>query len=255
MGTWIDYTRRSDPAQPYYIRRLDMLLELHGNPDVLCFWTKNPRYVAKHYAHIVRRLQNDGVIVLAQPTWNFGHNEVEPGVKRTPYDIEELVVLLGADHVRVRYDPIILGYTKREWMSSAMRFAAEAGIKRIITNFLVPGYKDAGKAVEEATGIKPRVPTDDEVVAWLTWMVEEAATLGLEVQGCAEIYRRNLHIPGLVLAGCADETWAQQFKPGLTIQGHKSRKGCLCKYSGDWGKYRNQGGPACPYRCVYCYAK
>ena len=257
MSTWIDYTRRSDPAQDYYVEKLSRKLAQGHRPDVLCFWTKAPGWVARHYAHIIHAAERDGVIVLAQVTWNNGYDVLEPGVDKNLAELKALVDLLGPDKVRLRFDPIIMGFTTESMFNNCLNDAALLGIERITTNFLVPRYKNVGALLAEKYHIYAKEASVTDRVRILHRMVSMAQAHNVGLAGCAEIYRDKVdeQVPGLYQTGCSDATWERQFNHDLQFVQHASRPGCRCCYSDDWGEYTNRGGPKCPHQCVYCYAK
>lgn len=253
---WIDYTRRNDPAQRYYVDKLRRMLDKHGYPKVLCFWTKAPATVAKLYRSLIDEMKANDTLVLAQVTWNNYGPEMEPGVTPARAEIKPLVELLGPAAVRVRFDPIIIGFTTREHLDACLATCVDSGISRIITNFLVPEYKGVGKLLRQM-GYDIKSPDRGRKIITLQWMVNIAADVGIEIAGCAELYISGVaqEVEGLVISGCADPEWAQSLKPGLSFTHRPSRPGCLCVYDGDWGEYSSRGGPQCPHQCVYCYAK
>ena len=81
---WIDFTRRNDPAAPFWVRRLQEQLETQERPDVLCFWTKAPAVIAALYGATIRALQQAGTLVLAQVTDNHYGHVLEPGISPFP---------------------------------------------------------------------------------------------------------------------------------------------------------------------------
>ncbi len=252
--TWIDFTRRSDPAQPYYQRRLVDQLQKHGYPQVLCFWTKAPAEVARLYGDLSAQLREHGTLVLAQVTHNPGYYQLEPGVTDRRRDLSSLVELLGPAAVRLRFDPIIPGFTTPGMFQAAVDAARCFGIRRITVNFLAE-YPGVAERLGRL-GIKLRVMNRADKIETLRRLGAMAGDI--EVAGCAELNAAGLvdAVPGLLKSGCADAEWATGLRPDLAgrFKLHASRPGCLCVYSGDWGQYRNWGGPSCPHQCVYCYA-
>jgi len=63
MSSWIDFTRRNDPAHPDAVLHLRRMLQSRKLPDVFCFWTKNPEFVANEYANAIRHMHERGVLV------------------------------------------------------------------------------------------------------------------------------------------------------------------------------------------------
>ena len=143
--SWIDFTRRNDPAHPQGLKLLQNNIAQHGYPKVLCFWTKAPDTVARLYHDVIIDMQNHYTLVLAQVTIN-NYPEMEPGVKPEP--LTSLVNIQGSsiplhrpissDAIRIRFDPIIVGYTTPKHFKQTLNVAVRHSIKRIITNFLVP---------------------------------------------------------------------------------------------------------------------
>jgi hypothetical protein len=69
MTSWIDYTRRNDPACEAGVDRLRS--KLQGNfPDVFCFWSKAPGKIFTLYSDLIKKMQDNGTVVLAQFTIN-----------------------------------------------------------------------------------------------------------------------------------------------------------------------------------------
>lgn len=60
-------------------------------------------------------------------------------------DLTQLARLIGRDAIRIRFDPIIVGYTTPVHFRKTLAVAATHGIKRIVTKFLLPEYKGVGK--------------------------------------------------------------------------------------------------------------
>lgn len=253
---WVDYTRRGDPAQEFYVARLKSQLDAEGYPRVLCFWTKAPQYVGRVYHALIDRLHAHGTLVLAQVTLNGYGRAVEPGVTPARTVLQPLVERLGPAAIRLRFDPLIPGYTDLDTHFAACLAAAQAaGITHITTNFFSP-YPKALARLRQA-GIVPETWDEPRRIAFLTDLVERANAVGIQVAACAETARYQLFVPGLLPAACADGAWAAQLRPELAgaFKNHPSRPGCGCVYSGDWGLYKNQGGPSCPHHCTYCYAQ
>jgi DNA repair photolyase len=258
MSTWIDYTRRNDPAQQYYVDKLERKLMVRSNvPDVLCFWTKAPRFIAENYKDSISRMWDCDSIVLAQVTWNTGYELLEPNVTHAFSDLAALVDLLGSENVRLRFDPIIPGFTKLEMFKVCANHAAELGVRQITTNFLVPSYKGVGALLKEQFNINAAELASGAKIDILNRMVEVADARGVRVAGCAEIYRDGIDkkVDGLLGTGCSDPEWAREHNKSLSFTVRPSRPGCRCVYTNDWGEYSDRGGPKCPHQCVYCYAK
>lgn len=251
--TWVDFTRRNDPAHPAGVEILEKKL-LQGFPHVFCFWTKAPVKVASLYAHHIKKMQEQGTLVLSQVTLN-NYKEMEPGVNDFDKNLGPLIELLGGpQYIRLRFDPIIVGYTTPAHFSKTVEVALKHGIKRIIVNFLVPEYKGVGLLLAKK-GFKIQKPSHEMKVEILSRLL--SMSRGIEIAVCAESFALTNDLPQLKKAACSDAEWAEELRPDLkgifTLR--PSREGCGCCYSADWGIYRNWGGYACPHQCLYCYAK
>lgn len=253
---WIDYTRRNDPACVEGLHIFKEKLLHNKRPTVLCFWTKNPKLVGELYGNIIAELRKGGTTVLAQVTINPGYQEkMEPGIKEKFWDMGEFIRLLGGpEHIRLRFDPIIKGFTTPAMFQEHCRIAKNWGIKRTTVNFMVPEYKNVGKLLAKQ-GLAVGSFSKEEKIKILKYLVVTAQKYGLEVAACAETAGFASEVPGLIPAKCADPDWAKALGAEGQFKGHPSRKGCGCCYSDDWGVYHNSGGYRCPHQCLYCYAK
>jgi hypothetical protein len=255
---WVDYTRRNDPAQPFFVDHLKAKLEKHGYPHVLCFWTKSPSKVATLYKDIIKDMQSHDCLVLLQTTIN-SYSSLEPTLTEDDIKLDDLIPLLGSpEHIRFRFDPIIPGYTSIKHYTKVLELAKKYGVTRITTNFIVPSYKNVSSVLMKLN-IRAYEATEMEKIDSLTPMVKLAADYGVSLVGCAELNRDGIidQVPGLIRSGCADFHWAEKLKPEYTglFRVKPSRPGCLCCYDDDWGLYKNNGAPACVHKCAYCYAK
>ena len=260
---WVDYTRRNDPASIYWVRRLEDLLQKQEAPHVFCFWTKNPGYIAAHYKSYIDHMKSQGTIVLAQVTYNF-YPELEPGVLKyaagRAAGLQKLIQVLGGPaYVRLRIDPIIMGYTTPKIIEQSLNTAYHNNIKNVTTNILVPGYKGVGQKLLNQNIIKASdlKPDNNRINKAFTTIVKIAQDRDIKVSACAETSGLVGVIPGIDKAQCADPSWALGIKYNLPVvfKTKPSRKGCGCVYSADWGLYANQGAPACWGQCRYCYAQ
>jgi hypothetical protein len=253
---WVDYTRRNDPATQYWVEHLKKKIKARGYPYVLCGWTKAPAVVAELYGETIKDMQAHGTLVLCQVTYT-GYTDLEPAVTPERAELGPLVDLLGADHVRLRFDPIIVGYTRDEHFQRCLDAAVKFHINTIATKFIILRYKNVAEAMHEF-GVD-RVATKAEMVDILRGYVARAGKVGVTMSGCAELKAADIikDVPGLLMHGCADMAWAEALRPDLKglFKPHRSRTGCNCCYTEDWGLYKNQGGPRCVHQCVYCYAK
>jgi len=253
---WVDYTRKNDPACNAALKMFrDKLNSMWPKlPRVVCFWTKNADGLAELYGETIRKLQGHGVTVLSHFTVTGYGCPLEPGVPEPSG--KELVKLLGQKAIRLRFDPIILGYANPKHFKKCLEQADNMGVDEIIVNFLVPEYKDVSTALP-SLGIQANRPTKERVLEALS-KLRALAPRWVSLRACAEtsILLGNDRPEWLAQASCASPEWAIKVNPDLgPIIGHASRKGCGCVYSADWGLYPSQGGYACPHRCAYCYAK
>jgi len=196
-------------------------------------------------------MQDKGKIVLAQFTINNYGSILEPGIEPDMLDLSGIVKILSPDKIRLRFDPIIPGFTTPAHFKATIQIAQDHGIGRIITNFLVPEYKGVGRLLQDK-GIPVKKLTDWDIIKVLDRMFKMLNGTGIDLAVCAE----TAAFAGgkIKAAACSDPAWAKQFGvKDLSIR--PSRKGCGCCYSDDWGQYRSNGGYACPHQCLYCYAK
>ena len=253
---WVDYTRRNDPSTEYWANHLKEMLKSQGYPKVLMFWTKAPGTVAELYKDIVKDMQKNGTLVLAQVTYNGYGRELEPGVTPERVELKPLVDLMGPLHIRLRLNPVIAGYTTQSHIERVLEAAKEHGIKRVHTEFIRLGYKDVQYKMAR---FKIHESSRREKIDFLRDFVEQGRKYGVEIAGCAESNEENLYdeVEGLVKCGCSDKNWAEALKPEYKgiFRTRSCRPGCLCCYTDDWGEYSSRGAPNCPHQCLYCYAK
>lgn len=254
-AVWIDFTRRNDPAAPFWVRRLQEHLETQGRPDVLCFWTKAPAVVANLYQAVIHDLQQAGTLVLAQVTDNHYGRVVEPGILPERAGLQPLVDLLGAQAVRLRFDPIIPTYTNAAHFQACLDDALRFSIRRITINFIsLKKYKNVPGRLRQV-GINPVEISEEDQAAYARGLLAQAMGR-VELAVCAESHRLVRQVPELKTAACADMAWAVGINPALAgrLKRRPSRSGCGCCYSGDWGIYASRRVPKCGHGCVYCYA-
>jgi hypothetical protein len=254
-AVWIDFTRRNDPAAPFWVRRLQEQLDTQRQPDVLCFWTKAPAVVAALYGSTIRALQQAGTLVLAQVTDNHYERVLEPGILPERANLQPLVELLGAQAIRLRFDPIIPSFTTVDHFQACLEDALRYGIRRITINWIViKRYRNVAARLQRA-GIEPVETTEAEQAAFARDLLAQASGR-VELAVCAENHNLVKQAPELKTAACADMAWAAAIRPDLAgrFKRHPSRTGCGCCYSADWGVYSSQRVPKCVHGCVYCYA-
>ena len=248
----IDYSRRTDPACAAGLKLFQKRLRLDKPPAVLHFWTKAPAVLAELYGPIIRQLQAAGSIVCAQVTLNAYDPPLE-AVSREMRELGPLVGLLGKQAVRLRFDPIILGYTTLHHYKQVLAAAERYQLRRITVNFLVPGYEGVGNLLAQY-GISAEQGSVQRKIATLQ-RLRAATPKEIDLAVCAETAALWQQVPGLTRASCADPAWFKALGLVEEVSGHASRPGCGCLYSADWGKYPTQGSYICPHKCLYCYAK
>jgi hypothetical protein len=256
-AAWIDFTRRNDPASPVALNRFLLQLKTNGAPAVLCFWTKAPNTLAQIYQDTfgLRIFREARTLFLAQVTNNHYDARIEPGINDDRRPLAHLVELLGADAIRLRFDPIIPGYTQLDHFRQCVQDAVVYGIRRITINWYV-SYKDTARVLAKR-GIVVQEQTDDDKVAYAHELLSIAEPHGIELAVCAENAMLVTRLPALKVAACADMAWAAALRTELAGRFKKrpSRKGCGCCYTDDWGEYASRGASPCPHQCIYCYAK
>ena len=253
--SWIDFTRRNDPAHKKGVKLLKENLNEYGYPKVLCFWTKAPDLIYKLYKNIIKDMQDNDTLVLMQTTINK-YDEME-NISDNVIRLDRIKKLLGdPEYIRVRFDPIIGGYTTPQHFLDILDIVVEHNIKRIITNFLVPSYKDINEVLEKEGFTDIYSPSQKKKIKILKWMRKKTPN-DIDIAVCAETYKLANKLDGILPPACSDPQWAINIKPELegSFTKNPSRNGCGCCYSGDWGKYYNSGGYKCPFNCLYCYAK
>jgi hypothetical protein len=254
-AVWIDFTRRNDPAAPFWVSRLQDRLDSQARPDVLCFWTKAPAVVADLYRYVICSLQEAGTLVLAQVTKNHYGPLLEPGIHPERADLQPLVDLVGAQAIRLRFDPIIPTFTTREHFQACLEDANRYGIQRITVNWIaLKKYPKVAPRLRRA-GLTPEEATEAEQAAFARGLLAQANG-SVELAVCAESHALVRQVPELKTAACADMAWAVTLRPELAgrLRHRPSRSGCGCCYNGDWGEYASSKAPKCIHGCLYCYA-
>ena len=248
----VDYSRRTDPACEAGLKLFQKYLYPRKLPKVVSFWTKAPAVLAKLYASTIQELQEEGTVVCAHITLNYYESPLE-AVTNEMRELGPLVDLLGCQAVRLRFDPIIFGYTTLSHYRQVLETAEQHNVSRITINFMIPEYEGVGMLLSKH-GIVAQQGTLKRKISTLQRLRDETPEK-VEIAVCAETAQLCQYVPGIIKASCADTVWFERL--GLTdkVSGHASRKGCGCFYTADWGKYPNKGGYVCPHKCLYCYAK
>lgn len=241
-GHWYDFSRSNDPTSTEGYRVFHQNKSELTEGDVLCFWTANPFGLVQMYKTDILELHKKGIIVVAQPTMNF-YGNIEPGIKPEFLDLGPLVDLLGNDHVRVRFDPIIPGYTTPKHFKQCVNQVVKYGIEQVTINFLADTYPKALARI----GVKKAVWDDKkkmEVINNLLEIVDGRFRIAM----CAESSKFVNPLCNIYPARCADPEWVTPF--GYVVgEGHNSRKGCGCFYTKNW-RFNSK----CPHGCVYCFS-
>ena len=249
----IDYSRRTDPASIEGVDVLKNKIEKYGYPKLIHFWTKAPAVLFDLYKDVITDLKKNNVIVCAQITLNSYGLPLEK-VTSDMQELKNLVSLLGNDFIRLRFDPIIIGYTCMSHFKKTVNAAGKFHIKRITVNFLEPKYKRVGELLKKVNVDVVNAGQDKKI--YVLNKLRNAAPDRIELALCAESSGLLKHVEGYNKASCADPEWFRCL--GLevdNIKGHFSRRGCGCYYTDDWGVYPTKKGYICPHKCLYCYAK
>lgn len=251
---WADFTRRHDPANGVFVKILSQRLLKRGIPYILCFWSKAPARIATLYEEMIKKLQAKGALVLAQISLN-GYDEVlEPGLTSADRQLGPLIRLLEPGAVRLRFDPIIPGFTTLTHYKLCLSRAREWGINHITLNFYERRINNhlrmsqAGIDIMEA-GLEGKKRFLESILGF--------TPPGIHLALCAESSPLGAFFPGLQKASCADPLWAMDLRKELSAlswEKHPSRKSCGCFYTEDWGAYPRKLGVECAHGCLYCYA-
>ena len=248
----IDYSRRTDPACSEGVLVLKDKINRCGYPKLIHFWTKAPAVFSKLYEKIILELNAHNVVICSQITINNYGLPLEK-VTSDMQNIEALVGLLGSDAVRLRFDPIIIGYTCMSHFKKTVNIAEKFNIKRITVNFLEPKYKGVGKRLSEHN-ISVEAGTLEKKIQILN-RLRKVTPNNIELAVCAESRELCNYVDGYEKASCADPIWFKKLGLDIrNIKGHFSRKGCGCYYTDDWGVYPTKNGYICSHKCLYCYA-
>jgi DNA repair photolyase len=249
----IDYSRRTDPACIEGVNVLKNKIKKYGYPALVHFWTKAPAVLFDLYNDVIADLKKNNVVVCIQITLNNYGLPLEK-VTEDMQRLDKLVGLLGSKAVRLRFDPIIIGYTCMAHYKKIIETAEKYDIKRITVNFLEPKYKGVGELLKKqnievvAGGLEKKINILNKL--------RDVTAEKIELAVCAESATLLKYVDGYEKASCADLVWFKDL--GLknqNIKGHFSRRGCGCYYTDDWGVYPTKNGYVCPHKCLYCYAK
>ena len=210
--------------------------------DLIVFWTKNP-------APMIKRLDElrDYVYYFQFTVTPYG-KDVEPNVPAKNPDtlatFKEVSMIVGADRVMWRYDPILLNekYTASFHERAFEKMAKELNryTNKVTISFVVTGYRGL-KSNAKTLGLSefPDEPKR-ELAASLASIAHEH---GLTIDICAE--KMDLMEFGIKRARCIDDRLlAKNVK-----KDNNQRPECGCVSSIDIGMYNS-----CINGCLYCYA-
>ena len=249
----IDYSRRTDPACKEGLELLESKIKRFGFPSLIHIWTKAPGKLFEIYGKIFEQLQKHNTILCGQITLNHYGKPLE-SVSKSSQDISRIVGTFGSKAIRLRFDPIIFGYTTLKHYKQTMELAQIYNISRVTVNFLETKYGRVWERLKECN-IDYYEGTFCDKVRVLN-KLREVTPPNIDIAVCAESAHLVQYVDGITKAACADPEWFKSLGLDITtIKGHNSRKSCGCYYSDDWGKYPGKGGYSCPHKCLYCYAK
>ena len=133
-------------------------------------------------------------MVLAQVTDNHYGQLLEPGILPERADLEPLVNLLGAGNIRLRFDPILPGFTTLEHFQACLEDALRFGIQRITINWIIiHKYRHVAMRLQRV-GLTPREATEDEQAAFARDLLEQASGR-VELAVCAESHTLVRSVP------------------------------------------------------------
>lgn len=203
--------------------------------DVSCyvFWTKNPKYLLKHYDKIEKPF-------MLQVTITPYGSDVESSEDKQQIinDVIEITKRIGKERVRWRYDPILftekytVAYHLRAFEKLCQYF--EGILDQCIFSF-VEVYKKVAKALKHLDD----TPDRDEFVKML---VKIANGYGIELLSCGEY-------DGVKKANCINKSALNDMKVFGYKKDKYQRASCGCIESVDIGAYNT-----CVHKCIYCYA-
>jgi hypothetical protein len=249
----IDYSRRTDPACSAGVEVLADKISKCGYPKLIHFWTKAPAVLVKLYETFFSDLKKHNVIICSQVTINNYSLPLEK-VTQDMQAIDGLVNILGNEAVRLRFDPIIIGYTCMSHFKKTVNIAKTFNIKRITVNFLEPKYKGVGGMLKKYNINAESGSLEKKI--YILNNLRKVAPANIELAVCAESKELLKYVDGFKKASCADPVWFKSLGVDVeNIKGHFSRNGCGCYYTDDWGVYPTKNGYSCPHKCLYCYAK
>ncbi len=228
-----------NPFHPKLVSRI-----FFEDVDAILFCTKNPIPILKNLKEIQKP-------ILFHVTLTPYHQNIEPNVptKGKIIDaIKALSLLIGKEHLWIRYDPIFLShqytlsYHKKAF--SKMCQLLDGYVEHIIVSFL-DDYQNVRKNMN-VLQVVPFCESDYEEIG--TIFAEIARKHQMTIQTCFE--ERNLSEYGFQVQDCLSKSLAYELT-GKKYPEWKARRGnhCHCVQMVDIGVYNT-----CFHLCRYCYA-
>ena len=243
----IDFTRRNDPACSEAVELLDKQLKSNNHIDIFTFWSKNPNGIYNLYKDHIKKLLDNKTIVFGMFTIT-GYGEIlEPGIDMDKFHrMDKIVNLIGSNKIKLRFDPIIPGYTTIKHLIYFKSIVDKYNIQNVIYNFINVRYK---KIKEELKNVN--ITVDNRLKhKWVN--ILHKTFRNYNIHACAEA---RLTDPNP--EACISKQWILSYIPNANPKHNKNnRLGCLCCNTDDWGLYSSwKNSYKCPHGCLYCYAK
>lgn len=228
-----------NPFNPKMVSRINF-----DDVDAILFCTKNPIPILDFLNEIDKP-------ILFHVTLTSYQNDIEPNLpskKDIIEAIKKLSMIIGIDHLYIRYDPIFLSdkynisYHKKAF--ERLCSLLEGYVNKIIVSF-IDEYKNVRKNEKV---LKFRDFTEDDYKEIGMAFSASAKKYGMAVQTCFE--DKNLIEYGFVKGDCLSHELAFKLT-GKTYKNWTARKErkCTCVQMVDIGVYNS-----CKHFCKYCYA-
>jgi hypothetical protein len=194
-----------------------------------------------------------GSLVLAQPTINPGYKALEPNINPKMWEMEGLISLLGSpEHIHPRFDPIIAPFTQDEMFEEHCSILHKYKIAQTTVNLCDIYHNDVQYTLTNQ-GFNVVNLNDTQKTIILSRYKEIADKYNIKIAVCAPSANLSELIPGILPAHCSDIEWARSLGGDTKyLTPAKTRKGCGCYYTNDWGINTSNGGWKCYYACRYC---
>lgn len=264
----ISASRRTDvPAfhAPWFLGRLREGFAEYRNPynrrifrvslkpdDVraFVFWSRNPAPLMKNLSLV----DEHGAPYYFLYTVNNYPELFEisaPPLAQAGKIFRRLVLRIGSERVRWRYDPIILSReTDSEFHVANFTKIAErlAGLTQVcIFSFLDVYGKVKRNMVRVPDPFRPLAPEREEQRNLALRLAEIGERFGIRLLSCCE---DHVVVDNIGKARCVDPDLISRLSPSsIDLPLRPSREGCGCVASRDIGSY-----DTCPHGCIYCYA-